>query len=355
MLAHPSGLQREPSARSGTACAAGRDDLLAGLAAAEAVLPPAGRHHYSNLGLALLGEVVSRLRGGTWEDALRDRVLEPLGMHRTTPRRTPPYAPATSPTRTPTGCWPSRRDFRRRLRARQPSCGRTVDDLARWAAFIADPDVTRRPCSPGHRRGDVLPAGDVRPGPWRLASGLGLMLHRRGERVLRRATTARCPGSWPALAVRRKEKVGRGRARSNTSGVRRPGRPRGRRGAAHRRRRPGPRPRLAPWACRAAAGRGAARPVVVGGHRLRLLGPGGAPGDQGRRRPPDRRALGPRPRRARTASGWSPAGRRASCSGVVRRDDGTVERLYWATYPVHPRPAALRGLTGRAWPDLTGG
>src|SRR5205085_2592079 len=44
------------------------------------------RFHYSNLGFGLLGEVVARLRGTSWDDAVRVEVLDPLGMRRTTPR-----------------------------------------------------------------------------------------------------------------------------------------------------------------------------------------------------------------------------------------------------------------------------
>jgi CubicO group peptidase (beta-lactamase class C family) len=40
-------------------------------------------HHYTNLAYALLGEMVARLRGGTWWQQVERRVLEPLGMHRT--------------------------------------------------------------------------------------------------------------------------------------------------------------------------------------------------------------------------------------------------------------------------------
>jgi CubicO group peptidase (beta-lactamase class C family) len=48
---------------------------------------PAGRRfHYSNLGYAVLGEVLSRHRGQPWGDVVRDEVLLPLGMTRTTPR-----------------------------------------------------------------------------------------------------------------------------------------------------------------------------------------------------------------------------------------------------------------------------
>jgi CubicO group peptidase (beta-lactamase class C family) len=48
---------------------------------------PAGRRfHYSNLGYAVLGEIVARCRRRPWLDVLDDEVLRPLGMTRTTPR-----------------------------------------------------------------------------------------------------------------------------------------------------------------------------------------------------------------------------------------------------------------------------
>jgi CubicO group peptidase (beta-lactamase class C family) len=46
--------------------------------------PPAGRGvHYSNLAFGLLGEVVARRSERGYEDALATRVLEPLGLSRT--------------------------------------------------------------------------------------------------------------------------------------------------------------------------------------------------------------------------------------------------------------------------------
>ena len=44
------------------------------------------RFHYSNLGYGVLGELVARLRGRDWADVVRDEVLLPLGMTRTTLR-----------------------------------------------------------------------------------------------------------------------------------------------------------------------------------------------------------------------------------------------------------------------------
>lgn len=44
------------------------------------------RFHYSNLGYGALGALLAGLRGEPWEAVVRDRVLLPLGMTRTTPR-----------------------------------------------------------------------------------------------------------------------------------------------------------------------------------------------------------------------------------------------------------------------------
>lgn len=46
------------------------------------------RFHYSNLGYGVLGEVLARLRGRSWAEVVRDEVLLPLGMTRTTTRPT---------------------------------------------------------------------------------------------------------------------------------------------------------------------------------------------------------------------------------------------------------------------------
>ena len=43
---------------------------------------------YSNLGFFIAGEVIARLTGGTWEDAVRERLLQPLGMSRSAPAAT---------------------------------------------------------------------------------------------------------------------------------------------------------------------------------------------------------------------------------------------------------------------------
>ena len=64
LLAHASGLQREPSGTCGRRSKLpDRDEFLASLGETEQVLAPGLAWHYSNLAFILLGDVVGRLRG----------------------------------------------------------------------------------------------------------------------------------------------------------------------------------------------------------------------------------------------------------------------------------------------------
>ncbi len=84
LLAHSSGMQSEPVG-SWWERSAGLSwhDLTAANDGSWAVFPLHQEFHYSNLGYALLGEVVARLTGSTWWESAQERVLVPLGMSRT--------------------------------------------------------------------------------------------------------------------------------------------------------------------------------------------------------------------------------------------------------------------------------
>lgn len=88
LLAHDAGLRAESPGQWWERTPGVRwEDLSARFAAASEVPHGAGRRfHYSNLGFGALGEVIARLRGRPWTDVVRDEVLLPLGMSRTTPR-----------------------------------------------------------------------------------------------------------------------------------------------------------------------------------------------------------------------------------------------------------------------------
>lgn len=335
MLAHLSGLQREPAGEVWEKPEGPQlEELLAGLAQAEAVLPPARRHHYSNLAYALLGEVVSRLRHQPWDEALRDRVLTPLSMGSTTPRRRPPYATGylTDPYADRLHEEP---EFPGNAFAPAAELWSTVTDLGRWAAFLAEPDqavlspdTVEEMCHP-----QVVHDLDA----WRLAWGLGLMLHRRGERVLVGHDGA-MPGFLAGLVVRRADKVG-AVVLANTSAAADPG------GLALdlTLRVLEDDPDLPdPW-----------RPgPPVPSQLEELLGQWWAEGTayvfSVREGKLEARPLGAPPRREPSVFAVQGTDLYRGVSGreqgellrVVRRDDGTVERMYWATYPVtrEPRP-----------------
>ena len=161
------------------------------------------------------------------------------------------------------------------------------------------------------------------------------MLHRRGERVLVGHDGA-MPGFLAGLAVRRTEKVG-AVVLANTSAAADPG------GLAVDLALrvldddPDAGRRVAARPARARRGRGAAGPVVDRGHSLRVLrarGPAGGPAA------PPRPSGRPRAwEEGRTIPVVSGAAGRAA--RVVRGPDGTVDRLYWATYPVTRDPRAF--------------
>lgn len=181
MLGHLSGLQREPVGDLWIELTVPtREELLAGFEQAEQVLPSRTTHHYSNLAYAILGEVVARVTGLTWEQALQERLLDPLGLDRTgvapigaraTGYLSEPYADAVRPEPDmPTG-------------AAGPAMQlwSTAADLVRWAAFLADPPAALLSEDALDRLRQPVVVFD--PHAFTLAWSAGLMLARKGERV----------------------------------------------------------------------------------------------------------------------------------------------------------------------------
>ncbi|NUR82379.1 MAG: beta-lactamase family protein [Dermatophilaceae bacterium] len=205
MLAHASGLQREPVGNIWESLEAPeRDAFLAGVEEAEQVLPPHHAFHYSNLAYGLLGQVVERVTGQEWEAVVRERVLEPLGMTRTglTPAddrahgyQVDPYAGT------------AREEPLFTLNATAPLGGlwSTVADMACYAAYVAAPDdrVVRPETVDEMCRPLIMTDVDG----WAGAYGLGFGMGRRGDRVFVGHGGA-MPGFLTGLRVRRKEGVG---------------------------------------------------------------------------------------------------------------------------------------------------
>jgi CubicO group peptidase (beta-lactamase class C family) len=204
MLTHASGLQREPPGEIWeTMRSPSRKELVAATADAEAVLTPGGWWHYSNLAFALLGEVVARIDGSTWEEALQQRVLDPLGLTRTTPVAetaavgyfVEPYSDAVQVEREP--------DF-----GGAGALGKlwsTTQDLARWGAFLAAGDDRVLSASTLEEMAHVRAMVDHEH--WALAWGTGLALYRSGEHVFVGHGGA-MPGHLAGLVVNRKTGIG---------------------------------------------------------------------------------------------------------------------------------------------------
>ena len=155
--------------------------LLAALADEPPRLEAGARLHYSNVGFALLGEVVARLRGAPWERVLQERLLAPLGLLRTGPT---PLGPAA------TG-WAVHPHADVLLAEPAAATGAmapagelwsTVGDLARWAAFLAGD--TGEVLSPDTLEEMRQPAAVDDGDAWTTAWGLGLQLVRTDGRRL---------------------------------------------------------------------------------------------------------------------------------------------------------------------------
>jgi CubicO group peptidase (beta-lactamase class C family) len=152
------------------------EELLAGFADAEAVGRPHDRWHYSNTVFAILGELVARLDGRSWEESLLARLLVPLELRRTSvgfdggPQAQGYYVAPYDDVPRPEPVI----DFR----AMAPCGGlaSTATDLARWSSFVAapDPDVL----SPDTMEEMCQPQAVIDVVDWQAGMGLGLFLVR---------------------------------------------------------------------------------------------------------------------------------------------------------------------------------
>lgn len=198
LLSHTSGLISESSGPWWERTAGDLRPSLADIFPGKPMVKPAGRvFHYSNTGYALLGAVVATLRGRHWGEAVREEVLAPLGMARTTLDPQPPHergwavhpwadvlqpepAEDTGPM-APAGQYWS-----------------TAADMCRLAGFLADGD-------PGVLADETLaemqaPASGPVDDEWVMGYGLGLQLLRRDGQLLY-GHSGSMPGFVSALFV----------------------------------------------------------------------------------------------------------------------------------------------------------
>ncbi|PAN01968.1 serine hydrolase [Streptomyces sp. Alain-F2R5] len=184
LLAHSGGLAAESPAPWWERTPGSLRPELADVLGKQPLLHPVGRrHHYSNPGYTLLGALVEKVRGASWEEVLRQEVLEPLGLNRTSGRPQAPHAGgwAVHPWADVMLAEPAE-DLRRMASAGQ--LWSTTGDLARFAVFLTQGDdrvlsaesvrEMRAPAAP-------VEAADVADGS---AYGLGLQIQYRDGRLL---------------------------------------------------------------------------------------------------------------------------------------------------------------------------
>ncbi|MEU1099876.1 serine hydrolase domain-containing protein [Streptomyces tibetensis] len=218
LLAHTGGLAAEtPGPWWERSPGSLRPELTDVLGERPLLTPPGRRFHYSNPGYALLGALIEKLRGASWEDVLRREVLEPLGLHRTSVR---PQAPNA-------GGWAVHpwadvmlpepiEDLGRMAPAGQ--LWSTTGDLARFAAFLLNGDERvlsaeslremRTPSAPHE-------AADVASG---YAYCLGMEIRRRNGRSLV-GHTGSLPGFLACLMISVEDDVAAITLANSTSGL----------------------------------------------------------------------------------------------------------------------------------------
>jgi CubicO group peptidase (beta-lactamase class C family) len=205
LLAHSGGMNAEPAGdwwerHPGVLF----EQLAAGMDESVAAGPPDQRHHYSNLGYALLGELTARLRGASWSDLVQRRILAPLELRRTSYLPRPPAAQGFS-----VHPWTGRLDdepaYDAGAMAPAGQLWSTVEDLARYATFWIDPvaEVLRRDTVE-----EMAAPQASDPGESLTASyGLGLRLH-ADDPGLFVGHTGSMPGFLAGLFVDRARRTG---------------------------------------------------------------------------------------------------------------------------------------------------
>jgi CubicO group peptidase (beta-lactamase class C family) len=179
------------------------------------VLGAARRFHYSNLGFGLLGELVARARGASWDDVVTAEVLAPLGMGRTTPRPSAPAAEgfAVHPWADVVLAEP---EHHAGVMAAAGQLWAPLDDLARFAAFLLGD--TADVLDPATLEEMTVPAGVDGSAPSWSAYGLGLQVLRVDDRTLV-GHGGSMPGFLAGVFVDREERTGAVSLCNSTTGV----------------------------------------------------------------------------------------------------------------------------------------
>jgi CubicO group peptidase (beta-lactamase class C family) len=184
LLAHTAGLAAESPGPWWERTPGALRPELSDVLGEQPFLHPAGRrHHYSNPGYTVLGALVEKVRGASWEEVLRREVLDPLGLDRTSAHPLAPHAGGWAVHPWADVMLPEPAENLGRMAA-AGQLWSTTGDLAKFAAFLAKGDdrvlssetvrEMRTPAAPAE-------AADVVDGS---SYGLGMQIQHRDGRLL---------------------------------------------------------------------------------------------------------------------------------------------------------------------------
>jgi CubicO group peptidase (beta-lactamase class C family) len=199
MLSHLSGMQREVGEMFVEGTSPTEEELRVAFA-----LEPHQAHHYSNLAFGLLGRVVTSKSGIPYTQYVDERVIGPLGLERTTWLPQEPKAQGYLVDEYARTVWQEPETDLGGVAA-MGQLWSTVEDLARWATFLArgedgvlDPKTVEQMWFP-----QVM----YFPDEWVLGWGLGLMLYSHEGKIYGGHGGAMA-GHLAGVYVHRKTEVG---------------------------------------------------------------------------------------------------------------------------------------------------
>jgi CubicO group peptidase (beta-lactamase class C family) len=201
LLSHTSGLRADTAGpwweRSP---GAPMEQLAAGSLHTGAIRLRAGRgYHYSNVGFALLGELIARLHDAPWYEVIAEQLLSPLGMNRTTLRPQAPHATGFAVHPHASLLLPEPEHDGGAM-APAGQLWTTVADLARWARFLTGDTSGLLDGATLAEMREPVTIADTEGEPWTSGYGLGLQLWNAGG-VRSYGHTGSMPGFFAVLQI----------------------------------------------------------------------------------------------------------------------------------------------------------
>jgi CubicO group peptidase (beta-lactamase class C family) len=191
LLTHTSGLSREAPFDAWTTHEfPSREELRAAMPRVPVISPPGKTYRYSNLGVALLGEIVAAASGESWAGYVRAHITAPLGMSSTTGAPTVAEIaalPRQHRRKQADGSRGTLDYYETGAIAPAAAIVSTLEDLARFAAFQLTADSAGPPAGGGQILSGSTLAEMHRPhfvnAKWTGGRGLGWGVSRRDGRT----------------------------------------------------------------------------------------------------------------------------------------------------------------------------